>query len=159
MVVPAHSFHGICKSQIDRSAAMASETHVFQDYNTQLYLALALLCKGNALVTVEKTANNNGREAWRGFNVAYDSNNKGRQRVRKQYMLQPKRSESIQQTTEAVERWECEAREYEQRFGKTLDQDVKIGVILALAPLQVQNHCQLHSHILKSYAAGQDDAA
>ena len=45
------------------------------------------------------------------------------------------------QTTEAVERWECDRREYEQRFGKTLDEDVRIGVILALAPPQVQNHC------------------
>ena len=68
-----------------------------------------------------------------------------------QYLLQPKRAESILQATEAVERWECDVREYEQRFGKTLDEDVKIGVILALAPLQVQNHCHLNSHILKSY--------
>ena len=43
-------------------------------------------------------------------------------------------------------------REYEQRFGKTLDEDVKIGVILALAPSQVQNHCHLKFHILKSSA-------
>ena len=45
-----------------------------------------------------------------------------------QYLLQPKRSESILQTTEAVERCECDVKEYEQRFGKTLDEDVKIGV-------------------------------
>ena len=43
-------------------------------------------------------------------------------------------------------------REYEQRCGKTLDVDVKIGVILALAALQVQDHCHLNSHILRSYA-------
>ena len=54
--------------------------------------------------------------------------------------------------TKAVERWECDVREYEQRFGKTLDEDVKIGVILALAPSQVQNHCHLNSQILKSKA-------
>ena len=100
------------------------------------------------MVTVKNTEVNNGLEAWRGLNATYDSNNKGRQRVR----LQPKRAESILQTTEAVERWECDVREYEQRFGKTLDEDVKIGVILALAPLQVQNHCHLNSHILRSYA-------
>ena len=47
-----------------------------------------------------------------------------------QYLLQPKRAESILLTTEAVERWDCEV-------GKTSDEDVKIGVILALAPLQV----------------------
>ena len=38
----------------------------------------------------------------------------------------------------------------EQRFGKALDEDVKIGGILALAPSSVQNHCHLH--------VGQDDA-
>ena len=45
-----------------------------------------------------------------------------------------------------------DVREYEHRFGKTLDEDVKIGVILALAPPQVQIHYHLNSHILKSYA-------
>ena len=69
-----------------------------------------------------------------------------------QFLSQPKRAESILQTTETVERWECDVREYEQRFGKTLDGDVKIGVILALAPPQAQNHCHLNSRILKSYA-------
>ena len=107
-----------------------------------MYMALAL----------KNTRVNNGLEAWQGLNATYDSNNKGHQRVRMQFLLQPKRAESILQTTEAVERWECDVREYEQRFGKTLDEDVKIGVILALAPLQVQNHCHLNSHILRSYA-------
>ena len=104
------------------------------------------------MVTVKNTEVNNGFAAWRGLNATYDSNNKGRQRVRMQYLLQPKRAESVPQTTEAVERWECDVRDYEQVFGKTLDEDVKIGVILALAPLQKQNRCHLNSHILKSYA-------
>ena len=69
-----------------------------------------------------------------------------------QYLLHPKRAESMLQTTETVERWECDVREYEQRFGKTLDEDIKIGVILALAPSQVQNHYHLNSHTLNSYA-------
>ena len=116
----------------------------FEEHNARLYLALALLCKGSTLLTVKNTEVNNGLEAWRGLNATSDSNNKGRQRVRMQYLLQPKRSESILQTTEAVERWECDVRECEQRFGKTLDEDVKISVILALAPLQVQNHCYLN---------------
>ena len=126
----------------------------FEEYNAQLYLAMALLCKGSALVTVKNTEVNNGLEARRGLNATYDIDNTGRQRVRMQYLLQPKRAESVPQTTEAVERWECDVREYEQRFGKTLDEDVKIGVAFALAPLQVQNHCHLNSHILKSYAQG-----
>ena len=101
---------------------------------------------------MKSTDVNNGLEAWRGLNAPYDSNNKGRERVRMQYLLQPKRSETILQTTEAFERWECDVREHEQKFGKNLDEDVEIGVILALAPPQVQNHCHLNSHILKRYA-------
>ena len=49
----------------------------------------------------------------------------------------PNVPESILQTTAAVERWDCDVGQYDKRFGKTLDEDVKIGVILALAPLQV----------------------
>ena len=113
---------------------------------------MALLCKGTALVTVKNTEVNNGLEAWRGLNATYASNNKGRHGVWMQNLVQPNSAESILQTTEAVERWECDVREYEQRLGKTLDEDVRTGVILALAPHQVQNHCHLNSHILKSYA-------
>ena len=72
--------------------------------------------------------------------------------------LQPKRAESILQTTETVERWECDEREYEQRFGKTLDEDVKKGVSLGVGtagsaePLPLQ-----HTHP-EELRAGQDDA-
>ena len=61
-------------------------------------------------------------------------NNQGRQRARIRYLLQPKRSDAAAPTTETVERWECGVREYEQRFGEPLNEDVKIGVVLALAP-------------------------
>ena len=81
-----------------------------------------------------------------------DSKNKGRQRVRMQYLLQPKRSDAVAQTTETAEHWECDVGEDDLRFGKALDEDVKIGVTLALAPPSAQNNCHVHSHILKSYA-------
>ena len=135
----------------DKITAAAVVKHSFEEHNPQLYLSLALLCKGRALATLKNTDVNNGLEAWRGLNATYASNNKGRQRIKMQYLLQPKRAESILQTTETVERWECDVREYEQRFGMTLDEDVKIGVVFALAPLQVQNHCRLNSHVLKSH--------
>ena len=152
MVIPIHGVHGICESQGDRSTALGCDAAVvklsLEDHNPRLFLALAIMCKGGALVTVKNTEVNNGLEAWRGLNATY----KGRPRVRMQFLLQPKRSESILQTTEAVERWECDVGEYEQRFGENLDEDVEIGVILALAPPQVQSCRHLNSHILKSYA-------
>ena len=104
--------------QDDKITAAAVVQQSFEEHNAQLYLTLALLCKGSALVTVKNTEVNTGLEARRGSNATYDSNDKGRQRVRMQYLLQPKRAESILQTTEAVERWECDMREYEQRLAR-----------------------------------------
>ena len=41
-----------------------------------------------------------------------------------QYLLQPKRPDNTSQTTESVERWECDVCKYESRFGKSLHDDV-----------------------------------
>ena len=71
-----------------------------------------------------------------------------------QYLLQRKRPESIVWATEAVQRWDCDVRDHEQRFGKVQDEDVKILVILALAPSRAQNHCHLNSHTVKSCGEG-----
>ena len=57
-----------------------------EEDNAQLNLALALPCKGSALETVKNTEVNNAVEAWQGLNATYDMNNKGRQRVRVQYL-------------------------------------------------------------------------
>ena len=71
-------------------------------------------------------------------------------------LLQSKRSVAVAQTTRTVERWECDVREYECRFGKALEEDGKIGVILALALLSAQNHCHLNSQREKLHSV-QDD--
>ena len=54
----------------DKITARAVVKQRFEDHNPQLYLALALLHRGSALVTVKDTEVNNGLE---------DGNNKGRQ--------------------------------------------------------------------------------
>ena len=113
MSIEALRWTAMEESQI---AAAAVRAHRSQEHTLQLHLALALSCKGSVLVTVKNTEVNNGLEAWRGLKAACDCNN-GRQRVRTQYLMQLKRSESIGQTTETVERWggngtsaECSAR-------------------------------------------------
>ena len=77
-------------------AAVAKQS--FEEHNPQLYLALALLCKGSALVIEKNTEVNNGLEAWRGLNATHDSDNV---KVANEYgcstFLQPKRAESIRQ--------------------------------------------------------------
>ena len=61
--------------------AMATIEQSLEEHDRQLYLALALLCKGSVLVTVKNTEVNNGLEAWQAWNAAYNSNNRGRQRA------------------------------------------------------------------------------
>ena len=68
----------------DKIRVAAEVKQSFEEHNPQLHLALALLCKGSALVTVKNTEVNNGLEAWRGLNATYDSHIKGRQRTRMQ---------------------------------------------------------------------------
>ena len=60
----------------DKITAAAMVKQSFEEHNPRLYLALALLCKASALVTVKNTEVNNGLEAWRGLNASYDSDNK-----------------------------------------------------------------------------------
>ena len=47
----------------DKITAAAVAQQSFEKHNAQLYLALVLLCKGSALVTVMSTEVNNGLEA------------------------------------------------------------------------------------------------
>ena len=102
---------------------------------TQIYFGLAMLCKGAALTTVKNVTGSNGLDAWRALCALYDPGSRGRQRVRMQQLLQPRKPEQVAQAVEAVERWKYDIREYETKFNKQLDDDVKIGDILAMSPL------------------------
>ncbi len=57
--------------------------------------------------------------------------------MRMHQLLQPLKANDVAGTREAVERWERDVREYEVKFAKPFDEDVKIGVILDLAPPSV----------------------
>ena len=53
----------------DKITAAAVVKQSFEEHNPQLYLALAMLCKGSALVTVKSTEVSHGLEAWRELNA------------------------------------------------------------------------------------------
>ena len=104
----------------------------------------------DAVVTLKITQVNNILEDWRGLNATYDSNRKGRQRVRMQEMVQPKRSDAVAQTTETVERWKCDVSEYEQRRQDRCHP--RTGTAVGTAPLPLELS---HAENLR---ASQDDA-
>ena len=151
MVIPIHCVQEIREAQVDWRTALGcgggrqDHGHSVDETEFRGSQPSAVLCFSHCCA---REAVNDGHETWSGLNATHDINNNGRQRARMQYLPQPKRFESMLQTTG----WECDEREHEQRSGNTLDVEVKIGVICALAPPQVQNHCHLNSHIQKRYA-------
>ena len=81
-------------------AAEALRTQRFEKPDPQLCFAFALFVMQRKRTGDRETHRDQQRlEAWRGLNAAYDSNNKGRQRVRMQGSLWPKRAEAVTQTT------------------------------------------------------------
>ena len=123
--------------------AAAARTQSFEDHNHQLCLALALLCKESVLETMKHT---------------YDSTNKERQRVRTQYLLQPKCSYAIAQTTETVEtlgvrrdRIRTEIRESAGRRHQDR-RHPRTGIAVSTEPLPLEL-----TH-LEELRTGQDDA-
>ena len=65
------SIEALCWASMeeDKITVAAVVKQSLEEHTPQLYLALALLCKGSALVTVKDTEVNNGLEALRGPNA------------------------------------------------------------------------------------------
>ena len=90
----------------DKITAVGVVKQSFKEHNLQRCVALALLCKGNALVTVNNTIVHNGLKRGEDWTLRMTATTK------------PTSSDAVLataenvllQTTEALERWECEVR-------------------------------------------------
>eukprot|EP00971_Amphidinium_carterae_P057442 1135684-Amphidinium_carterae.1 len=76
----------------------------------------------------------NGLEAWRLLKRHYEPTNRSSMRLRMDQLLRPKAPDKIEQTVSAIETWEREVREYEIRYKKPLDEEVRLATMLSLAP-------------------------
>ena len=131
---------------------MELEDVEYNDLAEQVYLALSLQLKNDALVKVRSTEDGNGLEVWRKLTLEYEPRNKGRQRVRLQKLLRPDKRESFGKTVACIEKWEREVKDYESNFKKSIDADIKIGVLSYLAPPKVEEHLHLHADKYENYA-------
>lgn len=95
-----------------------------------------------------------GLGAWRILQSHYDPDSRGRQRMRVSIMLQPTKPAKFGDLRGCFEKWERDARDYKTRFSKVMDEDVKIGVVLDLAPDIVHRYCHLGARELKTRRAG-----
>eukprot|EP00971_Amphidinium_carterae_P145999 2894280-Amphidinium_carterae.1 len=71
-------------------------------------------------------------------------------RLRMDQLLRPRVPDKIEQTVGAIETWEREVREYELRYKKALDKEVRLATLLSLystrtrSPTCVLERSKLH---------------
>ena len=87
----------------DKITAVGVVKQSFKEHNLQRCVALALLCKGNALVTVNNTIVHNGLKRGEDWTLRMTSTTKH------DAVLATAENVPLL-TTEVVERWECEVR-------------------------------------------------
>eukprot|EP00971_Amphidinium_carterae_P203279 4034035-Amphidinium_carterae.1 len=138
---------------IPNVAPTGSEHEQHARYTRQLFLALSLQVADNseAMVKLMNIADQNGLEAWRVLKRHYEPMTLGNMRLRMDKLLRPKAPERMDQILAAIEGWEKEVREYEMRYSKSVDADVKIATLVYMAPEAVKRHVYLNEHLFRDY--------
>eukprot|EP00971_Amphidinium_carterae_P255452 5071185-Amphidinium_carterae.1 len=73
-------------------------------------------------------------------------------RLRMDRLLRPTPAERLEQCLRVIETWEKDIREYETRFNKVFDVDVKAATLVHLAPDAVKKHVHLNEGTYQDYA-------
>ena len=102
--------------------------------DAQLYAVLQTLCEKEAFTLVRSSGKGKGLEAWRRLCKRYDPSTGGRRRALLRSVLSPNRCGKVEELSAAVENWEDQVRQYENRrktdgTRRTLDEDIKISIL------------------------------
>ena len=86
--------------------------------DAQLYAVLQTLCEKEAFTLVRSAGKGKGLEAWRRLCKRFDPSTGGRRRALLRSVLNPNRCNKVEELSAAVENWEDQVRQYEnRRFG------------------------------------------
>ena len=124
--------------------------------DAQLYAVLQTLCEKEAFALVRGAGKGKGLEAWRRLCKRYDPTTGGRRRALLRSVLNPNRCGKIEELSAAVENWEDQVRQYENRrkgdgTRPTLDEDIKISILESICPVEVERHLQLNQARFADY--------
>ena len=81
-----------------------------------------------------------------------DPKTRGRARTRIKTVVNPVPATNVADVGPCIVRWEQQVLEYEQKMEKRLDEDIKVGILVELAPAVVQDHIQLNTDQFTEYA-------
>ena len=124
--------------------------------DAQLYAVLQTLCEKEAFTLVRSAGKGHGLEAWRRLCKRFDPSTGGRRRALLKGVLSPNRCGKIEELSAAVENWEEQVRQYENRrkadgTRPTLDEDIKISILESICPTEVERHLQLNQARFADY--------
>ena len=148
------------------NASMSAEfgqTNPAQEYiedletkDAQLYAVLQTLCEKEAFALVRGAGKGHGMEAWRRLCKRFDPSTGGRRRALLKGVLTPQKCNRVEELSAAVENWEDQVRQYENRrkpdgSRPTLDEDIKISILESICPTEVERHLQLNQARFSDY--------
>ena len=124
--------------------------------DAQLYAVLQTLCEKEAFTLVRSAGKGKGLEAWRRLCKRFDPSTGGRRRALLRSVLSPNRCNKVEELSAAVENWEDQVRQYENRrkadgSRPTLDEDIKISILESICPVEVERHLQLNQARFADY--------
>ena len=124
--------------------------------DAQLYAVLQTLCEKEAFTLVRSAGKGKGLEAWRRLCKRFDPSTGGRRRALLRSVLNPNRCNKVEELSAAVENWEDQVRQYENRrkadgSRPTLDEDIKISILESICPVEVERHLQLNQARFADY--------
>ncbi|CAE7245381.1 unnamed protein product [Symbiodinium sp. CCMP2592] len=127
-----------------------------EEKDAQLHAVLQTLCEGEAFTLVRSAGRGAGLEAWRKLHRRYDPSTGGRRRALLRSVLAPQKCQRIEDLSSAIELWEEAVRQFEARrrpdgTRAQLDEDIKVAVLEAMCPSDLEKHLQLSRHRLTTY--------
>ena len=139
--------------------AINVEREEWCSHSQALYRALALKAnKGEAATRIRQAGAGNGLEAWKLLMQYYEPKSRGRQREVFLRISRPKVDKN-RSLLNNIESWEQDVRDYEKRFEKKVDQDLRVSVLLEMAPESIKEHIYINSEKFSTYESIRDKLA
>ena len=139
-------------SDRETSAVVAALGEESRTSASLLHSALVATCQNAALTVVKRAGAGEGLEAWRNLLRKYEPRTK-QTKVVKLLLSVLSFSFKGHDIIDALERFEEECGEYEKEAGKSLDDEIKIGVtIRGIDDGPLREHLLLHSERCTNYA-------
>lgn len=125
--------------------------------DAQFHALLQTLCEKEAFTVVRSAGKNRGFEGWCRLLRRFDPSTGNRRRAMLRHILTPTKVTKVEDLSSALEAWEETVRVYECRRKSDgtrheLDEEIKVSVLEALCPQEIERHLQLNRQRYSSYS-------